>query len=251
MWEKGYLIGVGFVLLAALVLITHVTGQPQIETNEASIETQNFIDAVVEEIENIHCNITDEEILAQGLTMEKVQQAREFCKLSTDEKKSLFKNELTQVQENAKDSQITGFSNSYSCNYGGTRNTGIPTYGDLGLNNWNCVWHDPNPVCRVQGGVACLWGCTNADPSLGWHTKRFSSTSALENEIFPRGYHRVNDYAGGSYRRWLSYGYSYQVHYASNGYWHSEGPEPSAEFSWYAFLNGWYFPEARDWHQAC
>ncbi len=105
--------------------------------------------------------------------------------------------------------------------------------------------------------MACLWGCTNPDPVLGWHIKEFSNVSELENEIILKSYHKVADYYGGDYRRWLDYGYSYQVHYWGDfdndgkPEYHSEGPEPSPEFNWYAFLRGWWPEEVYVWHDNC
>ena len=209
----------------------------------------------------LHCKMTEKELLDQKLTKEDIKEVREFCSLPTEEKERRLEKEFKKIKDKTckdKESKIVGYNNSYTCVYDGI-NFGIPNYADLGLSSGTCSWHDDTPTnCKVEGRIACLWGCTNQDPELGWHTKWFASVTDLENEIFPKDYHRVSSNYGGSYRRWVDYGYSYQVHATADvdpntgrGTWHNEGPEPSSEFNWYAYLRGWWPVEVSTWHYNC
>jgi hypothetical protein len=201
---------------------------------------------IVKDVKTKLCLMTDAEILSTGLISADVRKAREFCLKSDQELLDYFTQMLVMLPP--------GTQAAYSC--GGK--TGIPNYSNLSLSSSSCSWHDPNPfLCKVEGGIACLWGCTNNDPLLGWHTKSFTSTTALQNAIISKGYHLVPGQYGGSYRRGLQYGYSYQVHQISgnmstgNGTWHSEGPEPDTEPNWPGILGGWYPNNAQSWHNTC
>lgn len=198
--------------------------------------------------------MTDEELLSQKLTDEDIKKVRKFCSLSTEEKFNILEKEFRKLRERksaVKEGKIVNPNGTYTCISDGI-NWGIPNYADLGLSASTCSWHDSQPAdCKIEGKIACLWGCTNPDPVLGWHTKYFASITALENEIFPKGYHKVSDNYGGDYARTLSYGYRYQVHSIGGGYWHSEGPEPDVEFNWYAYLRGWWPVEVSWWHYTC
>lgn len=199
--------------------------------------------------------MTDEELLNQKLTEDDINKVREFCSLSTEEKEKILDKEFSKIKEKEcakdKEGKVLGYTNTYTCVYDGI-NWGIPNYADLGESSGSCTWHDPEPIdCKIEGKIACLWGCTNPDSVLGWHTKWFASTTDLENEILPKGYHKVSDNYGGDYRRWLDYGYSRQVHSIGGGWWHNEGPEASPEFNWYAYLRGWWPVEVSHWHYNC
>lgn len=208
----------------------------------------------VDQIQKVECWKTDSALKAEGINNESIIMVRGFCALSTDQMTAEISARF--MKASGVESGIGKTTQQvYTCSYDGA-NFDIPTYADLGLTDATCIWHDPNPGCRIQGLVACLWGCNNNDPVLGWHTKWYASRSAVEADLFPKGYAAVNDYAGGSYRRGLERGYSYQV-YAEKvdengqGIWHCEGPEPDPRFSWYAYLGGWWPSEVQSWHQSC
>jgi len=251
-WRKG--VKVGVIAIVLLLIAGGIAIGIQTTEKEKEKIKVDRVREIVKDIEEKHCKMTDEELLNQQLTEEDVTKVREFCSLPTDEKVKILEKEFSKIKEHQcskdKEGKIVGYNNTYTCVYDGI-NTGIPNYADLGLSSSTCSWHDPNPDCKIEGKVACLWGCTNVDPVLGWHTKWFSSTSALENEIFPKGYYKVSSNYGGDYRRWVGYGYSYQVHSIGGGYWHSEGPEPSPDFNWYAYLRGWWPVEVSTWHYNC
>jgi len=267
---KYRVIFAGLLTLALLItpaLIGFAAGEWAIDTLD--ILNDDFVKATVKEIECKHCRTSDAELRSQGLTLEDIKKVRAFCALSTEEKtekiKEVIRAARKQVAECRKKQckgSITGYTNSYDCYFSG-ENTGIPNYADLGLSYSTCSWHDPTPnSCKVEGAVACLWGCTNVDPVLGWSsdTKLFTSRSALEASIWPLGYHYTTiPGLEGTYSRWLSYGYRYEIQSAGtvviNGRtyykFHSEGPEPSPEFNWYASLRGWWPTEVYVWHDNC
>ncbi len=255
------LVGLGIFLIGAIFVVALGTGQTEYISPELNqcvvggtglIKTNN-VKEIVQDIEQYHCTLSDAELLAKPLTFVEIEQVRVFCRKPTAEKEAIITAEFEKIKQNGcSPGTITGRGNSYSCVYQGTSNTGIPSYADLGLSSAACTWHDSNPTnCKLEGNVACLWGCTNVDPVLGWHTKTFSSTTALQNEIYPKGYHKASNNYGGDYRRSLPYAYSYQVHPQGVGVWHSEGPEPNPEFDWYSFLRGWWPQEIQAWHTAC
>lgn len=255
MSNKCFVLSASFVLLALLIFGGFVSAQGSIDSESSKIIKQYKIDSLVNEIENIHCKMADKQMKALKLSAGDIERARDFCAKPTNEKVSFLAAEFSKIkQSGGLQSRIVGYENSYSCYYSGL-NTGIPTYQDLGLSSSSCTWHDPNPSCRIQGSVACLWGCTRIDAALGWHTKYFSSKTALENAIKPKGYFQANTgyYSGLSYARQLPYGYRYEVQGPSSGVgsFHSEGPEPDPSFNWYAFLRGWYPAEVGVWHIAC
>lgn len=218
---------------------------------------QEQVALTVNQIRSIECLKPDSTLVEEGLDEATIAKARAFCALPIDEMIAEVAARF-HVLDSAEDGVGQTTQQVYSCYYNGA-NFDIPTYADLGLTDATCVWHDPNPGCKVQGLVACLWGCSNNDPVLGWHTKWYASRSALEADIFPKGYATVSSGVfgeGGGYRRTLPRGYSYQVHSQSidangQGYWHCEGPEPDTRFSWYAWYGGWYPSEVQSWHAAC
>lgn len=222
---------------------------------EKQVIKQYNLEKLVSEIETIHCKMSDEELEKLKLTPSNIQKKHEFCNLSSEQKLDVLVNEFQKVDQlqNNK-SVISGYTNSYTCFWDGL-NLGIPTYQDMGLSSSSCSWTDPNPTCKNQGGVACLWGCTNKDPVLGWKTKSFSSKAALEAAILPKGYFQANTawYSGLSYTRQLPYGHRYEVQGPSSGIgtFTSEGPEPNPSFNWYAFTNLWYPSEVFAWHWSC
>lgn len=249
-------------ILLAISIITYlIIASAPVTTAVSTTQLENRIvekykiEELVSEIEQYHCNIPDSKLIELKLTQANIVKKHEFCNLSKQEKTSVLANEFDALEQaNRKNGVISGFSNSYSCYYSGL-NTGIPTYQDLGLSSTSCTWTDPNPSCKNQGGVACMWGCTNKDPVLGWKTKSFTSKSALESVIKPKGYLQANTgyYSGLSYTRQLPHGYRYEVQgpNSGSGSFASEGPEPDPGFNWYAFTNGWYPFEAGIWHLSC
>lgn len=215
------------------------------------------VDKLVNEIETIHCKISDEELKAQQLKPENIRFVHEFCSKPRKEKLQIIKQRIANVTSQKLNSRFIEYTGSYSCWADGI-NYNIPTYQDLGLSSGSCSWHDTSPqMCRIQAAVACLWGCTNIDPVLGWHTKYFSSRTTLENAVISKGYQRITDPAyGQGYRRTLPRGYSYElsgqsVNAQGTGTWHNEGPEPDPRFNWYAFSNLWWPVEVFNWHMAC
>ncbi len=213
------------------------------------------------------CKMTDEEIIKEGLTQMDLKKVRDFCGLSDKEMKKVLRERIEGIEKKKK----TGGDNdvgvlSYGCWYNGY-NT-VPSYGDLELSSATCSWHDYDKPysCKVERGVACLWGCTNNDPNLGWHKTQFSNQSALENYIYSRGYHRTagyavgrywQEYADADYTRAISSGYRHQVSMTklSDGSGrveaHTEGPEPNPEMNWYGLIMGFWPNEVEFWHNQC
>jgi hypothetical protein len=211
-----------------------------------------------------NCQMTDDEIAEEGLNKQETKKVREFCSLSKKQMGKVLKERIERVKNwRNNESVILGYTNSYSCwTWYGGYNSGIPNYRDLGLSSGSCSWHDSTPYsCKVEGYIACLWGCTNIDPILGWHVKYFASQSALESEIYGKGYHRTagyaagqfwQDYADADYTRGINYGYRYQVTWNnSTKMAHSEGPEPNGEANWYGFIHGFWPEEVFEWHYQC
>jgi len=254
LWETATLF-LFFILLGAV----GVGGSPtdeEVENEELDVMT----DAMVDDLKG-KCDMTDEKIAAEGLNKQEIRKVRKFCSLSKNEMKKAIKGKLKRINWGNRGSVVLGYTNSYSCwTWYGGYNWGIPNYGDLGLSSSTCIWHDDNPSCKVEGSVACLWGCTNKDPNLGWHEKNFANQSALETEIYNKGYHRtagyaagqLGDYADADYTRGISYGYRYQVNwYKTIKKAHSEGPEANPESNWYGFIHDYWPEEVFDWHLNC
>lgn len=242
----------GVCLLVALL----VAGNVNANKGSTDEEIDELAEAMTKDLRS-KCYVSEKELLAEGLTKEDIKKVRKFCNLPKEELKNIIKERLKRLKTKMGDkSIITGCSNSYSCwTWYGGYNWGIPNYEDLGLTSSTCSWHDPNPLCKVEAKIACLWGCTNSDPVLGWHTKQFPSQSALENEIYAKGYHQTASYIPGyqnDYTRGISYGYRYEVAWSpSTKTAHSEGPEPNPEANWYGFLHGFWPEEVYDWHNQC
>lgn len=224
--------------------------------NGMSTQAKGYTDqtqALVAQIESAECPKLDDVLRAEKLTDQDIARVRDFCQKSTEEKLDYFTDVLEGRKPNNSDrvGTLTQALSFYSC--GGMD---IPDQWSTTL---TCDWHDAptSPVdCSIQGKVACLWGCNNIDPMLGWHTKFFNSRADLENEISPKGYYYIGSFEGGDYSRQLDYGFRFQVHgmgVDSNGKgtWHNEGPEPSPAFSWFAFVRGWWPSNVRDWHSKC
>ncbi len=206
----------------------------------------------VAQIQSVQCRKTDAVLRSEGLHEDQLGLVRDFCRQTLRQMAIAL---TDRFEESRRRAELAKTSESfYACTYEGY-NTGIPSYSDLGLSSGTCSWHDPNPECQVF--YACLWGCNNVDPSLGWHIKWYTSRSALEADIFPKGYSYVSGTGeGGGYRRTLPNGYSYQVHSLTidangMGNWHNEGPEPDPRFNWSGYLGGWWPYEVKAWHDHC
>lgn len=224
--------------------------------------SKETIRAMAKDLEE-KCDVTDRELKAEGLNNRQMKKVRKFCALPLKAKEKILEEKFDKLKRKKSCSgEIVGRNNSYSCwTWYGGYNTGIPNYADLGLTSSECGWHDNSPTeCSEEGEVACLWGCTNVDPELGWssHEKVFSSQTALENEIFSQGYHQTADYACGDplepcpndYTRGIDYGYRYQVNWDGDKA-HVEGPEPNPESNWYGFVNDFWPEEVTVWHSDC
>lgn len=270
--KKHFILFLGFAMLIVVsfgyfILQNSLNKKEAANTSELSINPRTLVAQtddnatrsareVAKEIEEVHCKTTEDDLInKEKLTQDDIKKVRDFCNLSADEKEKILTDDFRKSKEKSGNnkSKIASRQNSYSCWYALTYNWGIPNYADLGLSSSSCSWHDAQSLaCKNEGAVACLWGCNNIDPLLGWHEKYFTSITALENEILPKAYVKINDYEGGSYGRAIGYGYRWQVHSIGGGRWHSEGPEPNPAFNWYAYLRGWWWLEVYDWHyNAC
>ncbi len=251
MTEKFSLLLLSLLIGGSLALSGSVFAKDAYSTDRNA--TKEMISALITDIRE-KCKMTDEEIIKEGLTQMDVKKVRDFCGLSDKEISKILKRKIENTGNKKAKSEEGGDVGtlSYGC-WDVYYYKGIPNYSDLGLSSATCSWHDYDKPysCKVEGGVACLWGCNNTDSVLGWHTKWFQSTTALENEILPKGYRRLGDQYGGDYGRSISYGYRWQVHSIGGGWWHSEGPEPDPAFNWYAFLRGWWPVEVQVWHTNC
>ena len=260
--KKGFVFVAGFLLLIifGLGMMLSINAQKITTNPKESAFLQHYqIIEIVSEIENVHCKLSVQKLAELRLSAGNIQKAKDFCAKPPREKAAILEKLFMKMNNKMKpEGQIVGFNNSYSCNWNGSRNNGIPTYQDLGLTLNSCSWHDTTPdACKLQGSVGCLWGCTNTDPVLGWstHQKFFPSRTALEQAILPKGYQLItNPVYGIDYRRTLPYGYSYElsrhsVDSTGKGYWHVEGPEPDPRFNWPGFLGGWWPVEVLYWHQ--
>jgi len=223
-----------------------------VRTNDNAISSAR---EVSREIEDVHCKTAEEDLInKEKLNKDDLKKVKAFCGLSRREKEEFLTVKFNELEgkKNSKEGRIVARSNSYACFYGVSLNYGIPNYADIGLSSSSCNWHDSAPFsCKNEGGVACLWGCTNNDPNLGWHKKWFASTADLEREVYSKGYAKLSTEYGGDYSRAIGYGYRWQVFSDGGGWWHSEGPEPNSAFNWYAFLRDWWPLETRIWHGSC
>ncbi|AGT34175.1 hypothetical protein OCC_13385 [Thermococcus litoralis DSM 5473] len=226
---------------------------------------------IVKDFEERLCKMSDEEMLKDGLTKEEIKKVKIFCSLPKERKKEIILNKLITAEIERKricllskfiTSQVSPMSSSgtYSCDYQLPRRvihaTGIPTHSKLGA--IPCSWTDPTPqLCKEEGEIACLWGCTNADPKLGWKKRAFNTLNDFVEEVTSKGYHKTAKYAaygsyGYDYTRGIGYGYRYESWWNKNtkmGY--SEGPEPNPEANWYGFSHG-FWPELTFlWHDTC
>jgi hypothetical protein len=201
------------------------------------------------------CSMTDDQILSQGVKPADLIKVRDFCKLTKTEMIKIIGDRLKKANDKNLKPVFLGYTNSYLCYYLGL-NT-VPSYSNLGLTSSTCSWHDSSPSsCKVESKVACLWGCTNNDPKLGWHTSKFNNKMQFENYIYSKGYHKVSGYAcyymADDYERALSYGYRYEVTWTnSTRTAHVEGPEPDPEANWYGSINGFWPEEVFVWHKTC
>lgn len=247
-------------LILGMMLIGTTSGRAQ-QRLETEVQpywgmkvTAEFLDAFVMRIEAVECEKLDHELYAEGLNEKDIERVRGFCRTERHAKLGHFRQlfeRLERLPTIPDKGTVVSEDNSYTCYWQGF-NYGIPNYADLGVSSSSCTWHDSNASCQVEGSIGCLWGCTNSDPSLGWHTKWFASRAALETAIFPA--YRRNSL--GTYTRAISHGYRWEVQAQGvdsngRGNWHSEGPEPNYEFTWYAFLRDWWPAEAIWWHARC
>lgn len=260
------IISAGLLLVGIMIFGNNSSIKKTVENKESNPESRRILmsyvsnDAVklsrevANEIEKIHCKTSKDDLIGiEKLAESDVKKIRDFCRLSTKDKEIILEKDIREASEKKqRASKVAAYDNSYSCWYALTYNYGIPNYADLGLSSSSCSWHDAQPMaCRSEGSVACLWGCNNIDHNIGWHEKWFSSTTALENEILPKGYAKISDNYGGDYSKPIGYGYRWQIHPAGGGKWHNEGPEPNPAFNWYAYLRGWWPLEAYYWHNSC
>jgi hypothetical protein len=215
-------------------------------------EYTSEVQALVVQIEGVECQKSDDRLRGEKLVEQDLQRIHDLCQKSKEEKLELFSSLMNgQVKNRDEVGTITQALSFYSCD-----DNVVPDQWSTTL---SCDWHDApaSPVeCSIQGKVACLWGCNNVDPMLGWHTKFFNSRADLEKEITPKGYYYIGSYEGGDYSRQLDYGFRFQVHPLSidangKGTWHNEGPEPSPAFSWFAYLRGWWPSDVIAWHSKC
>ena len=235
-------------IFGVLATISVAAACTNAEERRLSEEFQHWevIQRTTEHIRRVECQKTDSDLVKEGLSSEVIAKVRAFCAMSSDE----ISDELAlrfRNNENSPHGSGKIYQPVYSCGWGYYVN--IPNYSDLGLSWSTCTWLDPNPSCKVEGAVACLWGCTNMDPVLGWRTKNYATISDLERDLFSKGY---TSGWGGGYRRSIGYGYSYNVNYSSNsGIASSEGPEPDTNFNWHAYYGGWWPSTVLSWHESC
>jgi len=217
-------------------------------------ELDSLSDSMVDDLRS-KCSMTDDQIVAQGVKSEDIKKVRDFCKLTKKEMVKQIGDKLKRINDKNLKSVFLGYTNSYLCYYIGL-NT-VPNYADLGLTSSTCSWHDSSPSsCKKEASVACLWGCTNNDPKLGWHTRTYTNQKVFESDIYNKGYHKVSGYAcyymADDYERTLSYGYRYEVTWNNKTRQaHVEGPEPDPESNWYGVINGFWPAEVLVWHKAC
>ncbi len=218
MLKKGFIFGVGamlFVTAFAALNGQQLSVQKAEKVEYSDIVKQFQIDRIAKEVEDYQCKLGDKQLIEQKLNSDDIKRFREFCYLSTTEKIKDLEARFKKISESkVLESKFIAYDNSYSCTFEGY-NWGIPTYQDLGLNFYSCGWHDSGGFgspCRSQAGIACLWGCTNVDPALSWgfHTRYYSSKTALENDILRRGYQAwwapMGTGYGAGYRRTCQWG---------------------------------------------
>ncbi len=235
-------------LLASIICLLVSCGDNEIK------EYSDVVKALVDQVQNVECQKSDGLLILEHLSNQEIIRVHEICQMSSEKKLDFFSSVMSSSQHSAIGENV------------GTLRQGVSFYNCGALEvpqKWsvllNCEWHDApaNPVeCSMEGKVACLWGCNNSDPVLGWHTKFFNSRTDMENEIRPKGYIYLSSVEGGDYSRQLDYGYRFQVHSQNidsngKGMWHNEGPEPSPSFSWFAFVRGWWPNNVRTWHSKC
>jgi hypothetical protein len=258
--KKSQLLLVGWVVVG-LVILGNVNAESANTKTPDEVITAKDIDSLSDSMADdalSKCSVTDDQIIAQGVKPEDISKVRDFCKLSKKEMKKTFGDRLKKTNDKNLNSVFMGYTNSYLCYYIGL-NT-VPNYADLGLTSSTCSWHDSSPSsCKVEGKVACLWGCTNNDPKIGWHKRVFTNLAAFESVIYSKGYHKVPAYAcygaQNDYARAISNGYRYEMvaNTLKDGTveGHVEGPEADPETNWYGIVNGFYPEEVFLWHKTC
>lgn len=175
-----------YALIVQLLLVAACTSEttPKVFTSEVPRDIQDLwtpesgvrdaaLASFVQMIADVECKKSDAQLGGEQLSSSDITFVRDFCRKSPEEMAQVFRQrfdalqvQIAQPGAQQPEPQILEFNNSYNC-WTGDYNIGIPTYGDLGLSEASCSWHDPKPECRVMGKVACLWGCTNHDPNLG------------------------------------------------------------------------------------
>uniref|UniRef100_UPI002610B06D hypothetical protein n=1 Tax=Thermococcus sp. TaxID=35749 RepID=UPI002610B06D len=200
-----------------------------------------------------------------------IKKARAFCRLPDEAKLKIIRNRLllsvylsnarcSALKQREMKPVITASSGgTYSCRDGTVYAWGIPTKEKLGVSY--CSWRKSGSPssCSREKGVACLWGCTNVDPKLGWsgNYKYFPDLDSFVKEVTSRGYHKTDRYAaygiyGRDFTREIGYGYRYEARYSPKtrmGY--VEGPEPNPEKNWYGFLHNFWPTLVKRWHDNC
>ncbi len=78
---------------ASLVLVFAVNEKNNKESMDIN-KVINKIPVIVKEIEEMHCKMTDAELLSQKLTKEDIKKVREFCNIPTAEKEKNFKRKV-------------------------------------------------------------------------------------------------------------------------------------------------------------
>lgn|GEM_PF-2982539 len=247
-------------------------GLPPVEVNKTVMATiEEYSSEILKEFDGELCTMSDEEMLREGLTKEDIKKARAFCRLPDAAKLKIIRNRLilsvyltnarcSALKQTEMRPVITASSGgTYSCRDGLVYAWGIPTKEKLGISH--CSWSKPGSPssCSKEKGVACLWGCTNVDPKLGWSSnyKYFPDLDSFVREVTSRGYHKTDKYAaygiyGRDFTRGIGYGYRYEARYSPKtrrGY--VEGPEPNPEKNWYGFLHNFWPTLVKRWHDKC
>ncbi|MBO8174264.1 MAG: hypothetical protein H0Z18_03285 [Thermococcus sp.] len=225
---------------------------------------------IVKDFEERLCKMSDEEMLKEGLTKEEIKKVKIFCSLPKERKEEIILNKLITAKVERKkicslNKFTTGYINpmsssgTYSCRYRLIYATGIPTHSKLGA--IPCSWNKPgsSSSCKVEKGVACLWGCTNVDPKLGWSSnyKYFPNLESFKQEVTSKGYHKTARYAaygayGRDFTRGIGYGYRYEARYGPSTHMgYVEGPEPNPEANWYGYIHNFWPTLVYIWHERC
>ncbi|MDW8033406.1 MAG: hypothetical protein RMI79_00415 [Nitrososphaerota archaeon] len=244
-------------------------------------DLDSLVTRIVDIFEKRLCRMNVEELYVEGLTAKDIAEVEKFCSLFREAKVKIMHTKIKSVRDTIIISSLcecgmdatsyvnrvgsdstcsslgacSGNINVYSCGITPPA-FNIPCPRILGITICNVVRMPMD--CCIPGQVQCLWGCENADPTLGFgpEGKPFSSVGEFRNYVESRSYYEsVFSYPERGiydFTRNVGYGYRYEAWYVQSQFrGYSEGPEPNPDPNWYGYLNGFWPLYTYQWHITC